>query len=176
MMIKMFTTQLSGLFKRISEKQEFEIEDAARLLAQAAVGQGSIYIKAFGEMEAVTAEALYGAEPLPSVKKFDESAVLTEADRVLVVTRLSSDEEAVGFAERLAADGVSFVGISGVTAESDGGLDTLADFHLDTKVIKGILPGEEIGERVCMPTSMAALYIYFALGFVIREMLEEYED
>jgi hypothetical protein len=176
MMIKMFTTQLSGLFKRISEKQEFEIEDAARLLAQAAVGQGSIYIKAFGEMEAVTAEALYGAEPLPSAKKFDESAALTEADRVLVVTRLSSDGEAVEFANKLAADGVSFVGISGVVGESDGGLDKLADLHLDTKVIKGMLPGEEIGERVCMPTSMAALYIYFALGFVIREMLEEYED
>ncbi|NQD66566.1 DUF2529 domain-containing protein [Bacillus haikouensis] len=173
-MIKMFTTQLSGLFKRISEKQEFEIEDAARLLAQAAVGQGSIYIKAFGEMEAVTAEALYGAEPLPSVKKYDESAALTEADRLLVVTRLSSDGDAVEFAKALAADGVSFVGISGVVGE--GGLDELADLHLDTNVIKGLLPGEEIGERVCMPASMAALYIYFALGFVIREMLEEYED
>jgi Domain of unknown function (DUF2529) len=175
-MIKMFTTQLSGLFKRISEKQEFEIEDAARLLAQAAVGQGSIYIKAFGEMEAVTAEALYGAEPLPSVKKYDESAALTEADRLLIVTRLSSDGEAVEFAKALAADGVSFVGISGVVGENEGGLDGLADLHLDTKVIKGLLPGEEIGERVCMPASMAALYIYFALGFVIREMLEEYED
>jgi Domain of unknown function (DUF2529) len=173
-MIKMFTTQLSGLFKRISEKQELKIEDAARLLAQAAVGEGSIYIKAFGEMEAVTAEALYGAEPLPSVKKFEESTLLTEADRVLVVTRLSSDEEAVEFAKGLADEGVPFVGISGLVPESEG-LADLADLHLDTKVIKGMLPGEEIGERVCMPTSMAALYIYFAIGFVIREMLEEYE-
>jgi Domain of unknown function (DUF2529) len=174
-MIKMFTTQLSGLFKRISEKQEFEIEDAARLLAQAAVGQGSIYIKAYGEMEAVTAEALHGAERLPSVKKFDESVPLTEADRILVVTRLSTDEEAVGFAKGLADEGVPFVGISGLVGENEG-LAEIADLHLDTKVIKGMLPGEEIGERVCMPTSMAALYIYFALGFVIREMLEEYED
>jgi hypothetical protein len=174
-MIKMFTTQLSGLFKRISEKQEFEIEDAARLLAQAAVGQGSIYIKAYGEMEAVTAEALHGAERLASVKKFDESVPLTEADRILVVTRLSTDEEAVGFAKGLADEGVPFVGISGLVGENEG-LAEIADLHLDTKVIKGMLPGEEIGERVCMPTSMAALYIYFALGFVIREMLEEYED
>jgi Domain of unknown function (DUF2529) len=175
-MIKMFTTQLSGLFNRISEKQEFEIEDAARLLAQAVVGQGSIYIKTYGEMEAVTAEALHGAERLPSVKKFDESTPLTEADRVLVVTRLSTDEEAVDFAKGLADEGVPFVGISGLVSEGGEGLDVLADLHLDTKVIKGMLPGEEIGERVCMPTSMAALYIYFALGFVIREMLEEYED
>ncbi|MEL3973005.1 DUF2529 domain-containing protein [Rossellomorea oryzaecorticis] len=174
-MIKMFTTQLSGLFKRISEKQEFEIEDAARLLTQAAVGQGSIYIKAYGEMEAVTAEALHGAERLPSVKRFDEAVPLTEADRVLVVTRLSTDEEAVGFAKGLADEGVPFVGISGLVGEGEG-LAGIADLHLDTKVIKGMLPGEEIGERVCMPTSMAALYIYFALGFVIREMLEEYED
>jgi hypothetical protein len=174
-MIKMFTTQLSGLFKRISEKQEFEIEDAARLLAQAAVGQGSIYIKAYGEMEAVTAEALHGAERLPSVKRFDESVPLTEADRVIVVTRLSTDEEAVVFAKGLADEGVPFVVVSGLVGENEG-LAKIADIHLDTKVIKGMLPGEEIGERVCMPTSMAALYIYFALGFVIREMLEEYED
>ncbi|MCA1055084.1 DUF2529 domain-containing protein [Rossellomorea aquimaris] len=174
-MIKMFTTQLPGLFKRISEKQEFEIEDAARLLAQAAVGEGSIYIKAYGEMEAVTAEALYGAEPLPSIKKYEESTVLTEADRVLIVTRLSSDREAVEFAEGLADEGIPFVGISGVVPDGERGLDELADLHLDTKVIKGLLPGEEIGERVCMPTSIAALYIYFAIGFVIREMLEEYE-
>ncbi|MGR3766159.1 DUF2529 domain-containing protein [Rossellomorea sp. NS-SX7] len=173
-MIKMFTTQLAGLFKRISEKQEFEIEDAARLLAQAAVGQGSIYIKAYGEMEAVAAEALYGAEPLPSIKKFDESVPVTEADRVLVVTRLSTDEEAIEFAKGLADEGIPFVGISGLVGENEG-LAGLADLHLDTKVIKGMLPGEEIGERVCMPTSMAALYIYFAIGFVIREMLEEYE-
>ncbi|MCA1060952.1 DUF2529 domain-containing protein [Rossellomorea aquimaris] len=174
-MIKMFTTQLTGLFKRIYDKQEFEIEDGARLLAQAAIGQGNIYIQSYGEMEAVTSEALFGAEPLPSAKRYDPSIELTEADRVLVVTRFSTDEDAVRFVKKLAADGIPFVAVSGVI-EGEVNLLDEADVHLDTKVIKGMLPGDEIGERVSFPSSMAALYLYFALGFVIREMLEEYEE
>ena len=35
-MLKMFTTQLTGLFKRIEEKEEYSFEDGARLLAQGA--------------------------------------------------------------------------------------------------------------------------------------------
>ncbi|PFA68167.1 hypothetical protein CN378_08675 [Bacillus sp. AFS015802] len=174
-MIKMFTTQLTGLFKRIYDKQEFEIEDGARLLAQAAIGQGNIYIKGYGEMEAVTAEALSGAEPLPSAKGYDDSIQLTEADRVLVVSRFSTDEDAVALGKKLKAEGVPFVAVSGLV-EGEGHLADLADIHLDTKLIKGMLPGDEIGERVSFPSSMAALYLYFALGFVIREMLEEYEE
>ncbi|BCB05955.1 DUF2529 domain-containing protein [Bacillus sp. KH172YL63] len=174
-MIKMFTTQLTGLFKRMYDKQEFEIEDGARLLAQAAIGQGNIYIKGYGEMEAVTAEALYGAEPLPSAKRLDASTTITEADRVLILTRFSTDEEAVALGRKLADAGVPFVAVSGVV-EGEESLLNLADVHLDTKLIKGMLPGEEIGERVSFPSSMAALYLYFALGFVIREMLEEYEE
>ena len=174
-MIKMFTTQLTGLFKRIYDKQEFEIEDGARLLAQAAIGQGNIYMKGYGEMEAVTAEALNGAEPLPSAKRYDASVELTEADRVLIVTRYSTDEEAVALGKKLSAEGVPFVAVSGVVEGEESLLD-LADIHLDTKLIKGMLPGDEIGERVSFPSSMAALYLYFALGFVIREMLEEYEE
>ena len=174
-MIKMFTTQLTGLFKRIYDKQEFEIEDGARLLAQAAIGQGNIYIKGYGEMEAVTAEALFGADPLPSAKRYEDSTELTEADRVLVVSRFSTDEDAVKLGEELADEGVPFVAVSGLV-EGDENLVDLAGVHLDTKVIKGMLPGDEIGERVSFPSSMAALYLYFALGFVIREMLEEYEE
>ncbi|MBN8194485.1 DUF2529 domain-containing protein [Bacillus sp. NTK074B] len=174
-MIKMFTTQLTGLFKRIYDKQEFEIEDGARLLAQAAIGQGNIYIQAFGEMEAVTAEALYGAEPLPSAKRYDASVDLTEADRVLIVSRYSTDAEALALGKKLSAEGVPFVAVSGVVEGEENVLD-LADIHLDTKLIKGMLPGDEIGERVSFPSSMAALYLYFAVGFVIREMLEEFEE
>ena len=174
-MIKMFTTQVTGLFKRIYDKQEFEIEDGARLLAQAVIGQGNVYMKGYGEMEAVTAEALFGAEPLPSAKRYDSSIKLTEADRVLIVSRFSTDEEAVALGKKLSDDGVPFVAVSGVIEGDDSLLD-IADVHLDTKVIKGMLPGDEIGERVSFPSSMAALYLYFAMAFVIREMLEEFEE
>jgi hypothetical protein len=118
---------------------------------------------------------LFGAEPLPSAKRYEDSTELTEADRVLVVSRFSTDEDAVELGKKLADEGVPFVAVSGLVEGGENLLD-LAGVHLDTKVVKGMLPGDEIGERVSFPSSMAALYLYFALGFVIREMLEEYEE
>ena len=53
------------------EKEEFNIEDGARLLAQAAVGDGTIYIHGFGEMDGVTKEALEGVEPLPKAAAYE---------------------------------------------------------------------------------------------------------
>ncbi|WP_044022855.1 DUF2529 domain-containing protein [Bacillus sp. SG-1] len=173
-MIKMFTTQLSGLFNRIADKEEFSIEDGARLLAQATVGEGSIYIKGFAEMESVTLEALSGHEPLPSAKALTNADALTVADRVLLVSRFSTDEEAVALAKQLSDQGVAFTAISGAVSGEGESLTDLADIHIDTKLIKGMLPGEELGERVGFPSSMAALYIYYLIKFSLEEMLEEY--
>ncbi|WP_409252272.1 DUF2529 domain-containing protein [Bacillus sp. SCS-153A] len=173
-MIKMFTTQLSGLFNRIADKEEFAIEDGARLLAQATVGEGNIYIKGFAEMESVTLEALYGQEPLESAKALENSEALTEADRVLLITRFSNDEEALKLAKLLADKGVAFTAISGAVADEGESLKDMADIHIDTKLIKGMLPGEELGERVGFPSSMAALYIYYLIKFSLEEMLEEH--
>ncbi|WP_113930561.1 DUF2529 domain-containing protein [Bacillus sp. P14.5] len=173
-MIKMFTTQLSGLFNRIADKEEFSIEDGARLLAQASVGEGSIYIKGFAEMDSVTLEALNGHEPLQGAKALVNMEDLTEADRVLLVSRFSTDEEAVSLAKQLVDKGVPFAAVSGVISAEGENLADLADIHIDTKLIKGMLPGEELGERVGFPSSMAALYIYFLIKFSLEEMLEEY--
>ncbi|RIW36156.1 DUF2529 family protein [Bacillus salacetis] len=173
-MIKMFTTQLSGLYNRIADKEEFSIEDGARLLAQAAVGEGHIYIKGFKEMESVTLEALYGQEPLNGAKALENVDDLTEADRVLLVSRFSNDEQASALAKQLSDKGVAFTAISGAVAGEGENLADLADIHIDTKLIKGMLPGEELGERVGFPSSMAALYIYYLLKFSLEEMLEEY--
>lgn len=52
-MLKMFSTQLTGLFNRLQEKEDFSIEDGARLLAQAAAGEGTVYIFGIKEMQAV---------------------------------------------------------------------------------------------------------------------------
>ena len=49
--MKMLTTQLTGLLQRIVNSEEENIEETARLLAQAAAREGFIYFAAFGEME-----------------------------------------------------------------------------------------------------------------------------
>ncbi|WP_102264607.1 DUF2529 domain-containing protein [Mesobacillus jeotgali] len=173
-MLKMFSTQLTGLFNRLQEKEEFSIEDGARLLAQAAAGEGTVYIFGTKEMQAVALEAVYGEEPLQSAAIFTDDVELEAADRVLVISRYADDEEAVGVARELHEKGIPFVAISTVRAENEAvSLETMADVHIDLRLTKGLMP-DEMGNRIGYPASIVALYIYFGLKFTIEEILEEY--
>jgi uncharacterized phosphosugar-binding protein len=171
-LIKMFTTQLTGLFKRIEEKAEFSFEDGARLLAQAPVSDGIIYIVGIKEMKAVLFEALEGAEPLKNAKAFTSIDEITDADRVLLFTRNSNDAEAITFAQSLQEKGIPLVAVSAGTA---GELSELADVHIHLQLTKGLLP-DDFGNRYGYPSSMAALFVYHGLKFTIDEILAEYED
>jgi uncharacterized phosphosugar-binding protein len=175
-MLKMFTTQLLGVFKKIADKEEFSFEDGARLLAQAPAGDGSIYLFGTNEMKAVEFEALYGAEPMRGAKVLTETDVpeLGMADRVLLISRTTTDKGAVKLAEQLQAQGIPFVAVSTVMDESGGGLAELADVHIDLRLTKGLLP-DDVGNRFGYPSSMAALYAYYGLKFNIDEILAEYE-
>ncbi|WP_066310130.1 DUF2529 domain-containing protein [Bacillus sp. FJAT-29814] len=175
-MLKMFTTQLTGVFKKIADQEEFSFEDGARLLAQAPAGDGSIYLFGINEMKAVEFEALHGVEPLKGAKALTEEALpeLSIADRVLLLSRTAADKEAVNLAARLQERGIPFVAVSTVMDESTGGLTELADVHIDLRLTKGLLP-DELGNRFGYPTSMAALYTYYGLKFNIDEILAEYE-
>jgi hypothetical protein len=164
--MKMFTTQLTGLFKRIEDKGEVSFEDGARLLAQ---GQ-SIYLVGFREMKAIEFEALEGAEPLKGALTNVEAA--TSADRVLLFTRNSDDQEAVELAGTLKEKDIPFVAVS--TSVPDSKLVELADVHIDLQLTKGLLP-DDFGNRYGYPSSMAALYVYYGLKFTIDEILAEYE-
>ena len=173
-MLKMFSTQLTGLFNRLQEKEEFPIEDGARLLAQAAAGEGTVYIFGTKEMQAVALEAVYGEEPLQSAAILTKDVELEAADRVLLVSRYADDEEAVEAARGLQEQGIPFVAISTVRDQQEAeSLDSMADVHIDLRLKKGLLP-DEMGNRVGYPTSIVALYLYFGLKFTIEEILEEY--
>ncbi|CAH2713959.1 hypothetical protein BACCIP111895_01113 [Neobacillus rhizosphaerae] len=175
-MLKMFTTQLTGLFKRIEEKAEFSFEDGARLLAQAPVGDGLIYIYGTREMKAVEFEAVDGAEPFKGVKVLTLAEVeeLSDADRVLIFTRTSSDEAALEIAAILREKQVPFVSVSTVMDAAIGDLTEFADVHIDLRLTKGLLP-DDFGGRFGYPSSMAALFVYYGLKFTIDEIFAEYE-
>lgn len=175
-MLKMFSTQLSGLFKRLQEHEEFSLEDGARLLAQAAAGEGTIYVYGAAEMGAVPLEAVFGAEPMKgaAVLTAGQTNEVSMADRVLIATRSSNDTEAVAIAKILAEKGIPFVAFSTVQDGSNG-LESLADVHIDLKLAKGMLPSET-GERIGLPTSMAALFLYYGIKFTLDEILWEYEE
>ncbi|KIL52681.1 DUF2529 domain-containing protein [Jeotgalibacillus campisalis] len=173
-MLKMFTTQLSGLFSRLQGKEEWMMEDAARLLAQAAVGEGTIYIKGFEEMKGVTEEALNGEEPMACALELQNVDDLDGADRVLIVTRRSTDEDAIALARKLLDKQIPFTVISGTVKEAEEDLTTLADVHLNTQLVKGMLP-DESGNRFGFPSLVAALYLYHGLKFSLDEMIAENE-
>lgn len=172
-MLKMFSTQLAGLFKRIQEKNEFSLEDGARLLAQAAVGDGTIYLCGIHEMEAVVAEATEGAEPFSSIKRWQDSVEVTPADRVVLFSRFSNDAEAVNLSKKLVELGIPFVAASTATGDQED-LTSMADVHIDLLLSKGLIP-DEFGNRVGYPASMAALFVYYGLKFTIDEILADNE-
>ncbi|MDP4084230.1 MAG: DUF2529 domain-containing protein [Bacillota bacterium] len=176
-MLKIFSTQLTGLFKKILENEEFSLEDGARLLAQAPIGDGIIYIFGTKEMKAVEVEALEGAEPLKGAKALNKAQFeeLTEADRVLLISRHSTDDEAKELASNLWDKGIPFVSISTIEDEdAESPLTDSADVHIDLRLTKGLLP-DEFGNRFGFPHSMAALFVYYGLKFEIDEMLSEYD-
>ncbi len=97
---------------------------------------------------------------------------VTSADRVLLISRFSTDEEVVAIAKKLQADGHSIVGISAIQ-EGTESLEQYTDVHIDTKLLKGLIPDDE-GNRYGFPSLMIALFAYHGIKFTIDEMLNEY--
>lgn len=176
-MLKIFTTQLSGYFKRIEEKEEFNIEDAARLLSQAIVGDGNVYVYGAREMKSVMFEALESEEPLQGAKPLltmENLDNVTPADRVLLVSRFSDDQESIIIAKKLAEKSIPLVGMSALRASEDETLDQVVDVHIDTKLTKPLIPDEE-GNRYGFPAVMTSLYAYYAVSLTMKEIISEYE-
>ncbi|UII55769.1 DUF2529 domain-containing protein [Cytobacillus spongiae] len=176
-MLKMFSTQLSGMFKRLHEKEEFSIEDGARLLAQAAVGEGKIYIYGDKEMAGVMFEATEGAEPIVQGFAWTDQVSIEKmdiADRVLILSRYSNDTAPVGIGKALREKGIPFVSISTHMDTLEESLQSLADVAIDLKLLKGLLPDDE-GNRFGYPSLMAGLFVYYGIKFTIDEIIAEYE-
>ncbi|MEH7222202.1 DUF2529 domain-containing protein [Bacillus sp. JJ1566] len=177
-MLKMFTTQLQGQFNRIMEQEEMNMEDGARILAQSVISDGTILIHGFGEMAAVVTEALFGAEPLKSAKPLFTDGKMNEVedvDSVLLITRFSTDEEAIKLAEELRDKGIQTVAISAIVKTEDKRtLNQMVNIHIDSKLQKPLIP-DDFGNRFGFPSVMTALYAYFGLKFTIKEMVEEFD-
>ena len=174
-MLKIFSTQLSGVFKKIMEKESFEMEDAGRLLAQAIVGDGSVFIHGFGEMQGVVAESMEGEEPFPKAKRYTDDVVISREDRLLLFSRHSNDPEAIKLANRLQQLDIPFVAVSTVVQSEKATLVELSDVHIDLRIQRGLIP-DETGNRFGYPTLIAALFAYYGIKFTLEEIIQEYED
>jgi len=174
-LLKMFSTQLSGLFKRIQDKEE-ALEDSARLLAQAIAGNGKIYLIAAGEMEGVIYEALEGPEPLSCAQRWSKKQALTDIapnDRFLLISRSAEDAQLLEFAKKLYDQHIPFAAISTIMSEEEG-IHEFADVHIDLALKKGLLPDVD-GNRFGHPSLIAALFAYHGIAFTLNEIISELE-
>ena len=176
-MSKILTTQLTGLFQRIQQSEEEPIEETARLLAQAAIGQGTIYFAAFGEMEAVAIHAELGANPFAKFARYTDEVELLPADRLIIFTQHATDEQALKLAQKLHDNFIPFAAVASEVAETGNKLSELAYTYISLKVRGGILPHPtKLGERIVFPHLMAALYIYEAIKMEFDEMLVDDDE
>ncbi|UOQ45325.1 DUF2529 domain-containing protein [Halobacillus salinarum] len=173
-MLKMLQTQLTGQFQQIAKTEEFHIEDAARSLSQALVGEGIIYVKGFEEMESIEAEALQGPEPMPKAKIYIAEDTLTEIDRVLIAARTADHPEAVKLAKEAKEAGADVIALAAVQKDKENRLKQEADFLIDTKITRPLLPFDM--RRVGFPSVMTMFYAYFVLRLTIEEIMDDYQE
>ena len=176
-MSKILTTQLTGLLQRIEKTEEEMIGDTARLLAQAGIGEGTVYFASFGELEGVTLNALSGADPFKKGARWNDTIELSSADRVILFTRNCNDTAALALARKLSDSFVPFSAVASEVASNDNELSELAYTYISLKMRGGILPHpEKLGERIVFPHLIAALYVYEALKMEYDEMIDFDDD
>ena len=170
MVMKILTTQIGGLLQRIASNGEESIEETARLLAQATIGQGRVIIAGLGEMGAVTATALTGVEPFQGAFRYVEGMAIESADRVWLLCRSAEDERALDLARLLAERFIPFAALSADKPSEDNVLEDLSYTYVSTGLTRGLLPGDN-GERIVQPHAIAALFVYEAVKLAYDEMI-----
>lgn len=174
-MLKIFTTQLIGVFNDIQKKNEIEIEDCARLLSQTIISDGHIYVHGFGGLQAVVNEATVGENALPKsdiLLKDNGIQQVTERDCIIVLTSADQDEEAVAIVKKVKMTGCAVVGISGSDHHSPSPFHEAVDLHL-SHCAKGSLVPLENGKKIGQPLLLAALYTYQMIYLTTMDILDE---
>lgn len=167
--MKMLTTQLSGLLDRIAQNNEDSIEETARLLAQATVGEGRIIIAGFDELAVVQTVATANEQSFLGAIMYHPTLNIGHEDRVWIFTRSSHDEKVLELARSLAKEFIPFAAVA-PEKEDDLELADLAMTYISTGLLRGLLPGEG-GERIVEPHALAALFVYEAVKISYDEML-----
>lgn len=177
-MSKILSTQMSGLFRRIIESEEEAIEETARLLAQASIGQGKIYFACFdNELKAIELHALFGTEPFENISEWSPDTIITDVDRVCIFTKSCSNADAIRLAKKLSNDFIPFAVVASEPQNNFNELTELAYTYVSMKIRGGILPHPtKLGERIIVPHLMAALFIYEAIKMNYDEMIHDEDD
>ncbi|ARQ07877.1 DUF2529 family protein [Macrococcoides canis] len=166
-MFKIFNTQLNGIFKKI-DVQASEIDIAGRLLAQAVVGQGKIYVKGFGDLKHFEDFAVESKEKLFGAEKFITESIIDKTDRLLVMSD-TYDEDTEEFINMLNSKDIDYVLVCNKNEKID------AMNYIDLSTPRALVPTEDFS-RIITPHLMAMNYIYYGIYNVMYEMLVEEDE
>lgn len=170
--MKIFHTQLKGILDKLANEEE-SLEDAARILAQSIIGDGTVYWHGEKEMKGMTLQACEGADKIPdSVLLNEPFADLSSLDS-LVVASAQYSENVKSLIRQAKNEGAAVIGIG---SEPDFKVEKDDfDVYFTTHVTKGLVPLES-GERTGHPHLLVSLYIYYGLYFAVSEILEEHME
>ncbi len=99
---------------------------------------------------------------------------VTTADRVLIVSRFCTDEEAIRIAKQLHEQNIWTIGMSSIAEETKPSLVDYVDVHIDLCLKQPLVPIEG-GSRIGFPSAVVALFAYHSLVLMTKEMVAEYE-
>ncbi|MBM7645388.1 putative phosphosugar-binding protein [Scopulibacillus daqui] len=169
-MLKIFTTQLLGVFNDIQKNNENDIEDSARLLAQAVISDGKIIVHGLGSYQSVAVEAVEGENKLPKAE-YLKNQDIEPMDAVLIAANENNQEEALSLARELKNKGCPVIGIFENAGEN--GYEYV-DIVIQTGKNRPIVPLND-DKKIGKPSSMASLYAYLAVYLTTIDMLDEQE-
>ncbi|MGM9968643.1 MULTISPECIES: DUF2529 family protein [unclassified Rummeliibacillus] len=169
-MLKMLSTQVGGLLSKIASDKEDAIEETARLLAQAGAFEGTVYFACFDELQAIEINALNATEPFRKLRPWTSSVEISDLDRVCIFTHSANHPDALALAHRLYDSFIPFAVVANEKEEDAGEMGDLAYTYISMGIKKGLLPNE-LGERIVMPHTLTALFIYEAIKIAYDEML-----
>lgn len=173
-MSKILATQLNGLYQKIVQNEEEAIEQTARLLAQASVGEGNVYFACFDELQAVEFYALNNSQPFPKLAKWSPDTEILETDRVLIFAKSCQNKEALRLAKKLYDQFIPFAAVASEAPDGENELNNLAYVYISMHVRGGLVPHPtKLGERAVIPHLHGALFIYEAIKLVYDEIFED---
>lgn len=168
-MDKILQTQLTNVYNKINDQAE-ALEMAARLLAQAAVGEGKIFIRGLGDYELLEDFIANGELALPESEVFDGISPLTSADRVLVIAKFM-DEQTMTFISELESTNIEYV----LMANADKShLDKVESIHhfINLSSPREVIPTPDF-DRIVNPHVNGFLYAYQLMYVALMEMIED---
>jgi len=169
-MLKILATQFNGKLQTLA-KQEDELFDVVRLLAQALVGEGKVYVHAFGELEGLYPMLAEGPDQMKRVTKVKDHKTLHAVDRVLVFTPDTERSDLHAALARYDAwhTPYSIVTLGQATETLERSIAPLA-----LKFQKGLLPAED-GSRHGLPSLALCAFLLTHILTQLHEMTEEWE-